>query len=228
MVRIIVCVVIGTSRFFQVCGLITPKSPKEPTSTSRETLLSSARRFAARSWSLAFRASDCTVVFSDRRSAFGRWSLSSLAATCSAVSSDRRFAILSWFRARPVSAWTGVSWERWAARFLAATAPLFLRNGGQPYAYTVRVSPNWCPPAYAASSLLPLVTRMVNCSRSPEKRRKSPRPSFKGHLRSTHSVSGFITSSIGNRSHSHVHFRLYGGPRASRFRSAALGNACDR
>ena len=72
---------------------------------------------------------------------------------------------LSWFRARLVPAgWTGVSWERWAARFLAATAPPFLWNAGQPYAYAVGVSPDWCSPA---SSLLPLVK--VNCSRNLKK-----------------------------------------------------------
>ena len=38
-------------------------------------------------------------------------------------------------------------------------------SAGQPYAYAVGVSPDWCSPA----SLLPLVTRKVNCSRSLKK-----------------------------------------------------------
>ena len=93
-------------------------------------------------------------------SSYRRSSLSLLAATYSAVSSDRRLAILSWFRARLVSSWTGVSLERWAARFLAATAPPFHRSGGQPYAYALVSRPTGVRQR-TVSSFLPLVTRKV-------------------------------------------------------------------
>ena len=82
-----------------------PRIDNAETSTSRETTRSPARWFAARS--LLVSCPPGTMVSSYRRS-----SLSFLAASL------RNEGSLSWFRARLVPAWTGVSWERWAARFL--------------------------------------------------------------------------------------------------------------
>ena len=50
-----------------------------------------------------------------------------------------------------------------AGSLLSVTDPPFLWSAGQPYEYAVVVSPDGCSPA---SSLLPLVTRKVNCSKS--------------------------------------------------------------
>ena len=85
-------------------------------------------------------------------SSFRRSLLSLLAATCSAVSSDRRLAILSWFRARLVSARTGVSWERWAARFLAVTDPPFLRS---------RMHTLWCLTRLVFASVWGFITSSI-------------------------------------------------------------------
>ena len=91
-------------------------------------------------------------------------------------------------------------------------------SAGQPYAYAVGVSPDWCSPA----SLLPLVTRKVNCSRSLKNwRRTSISSTFCALRGSTWSVCGLSTSSA---LVSHVHIRPHGGPRVNRSRSAAPGN----
>ena len=80
--------------------------------------------------------------------------------TVPALSSERRLTLL-------VSCLSGACLNRSLLRAMsrqvpAATAPPFLWSAGQPYAYAVGVSPDCCSPA---SSLLPLVTRKVNCSR---------------------------------------------------------------
>ena len=101
------------------------------TSTSRETTRSPARRFAARSWSLALRA---------------RWSSHTDAhlflfwlPTVPAVSSERRLTLL-------VSCPSGACLNRSLLRAMsrqvpAATAAPFLCSAGQRYAYAVGVSP---------------------------------------------------------------------------------------
>ena len=92
---------------------------------------------------------------------------------------------------------TGVSVKGYTVHVLHCFAVSLEQRTAVLLAYAVAVSPNWCLPGYAVSSLLPLVTQKVNCSRSPEKRQKSLRPSFKGHVYSTESVCGSITSSLG-------------------------------
>ena len=125
-----------------------------------------ARRFAARSWSLALRA---------------RWSLRtdglpySPGSCSSGVCMNR-----SLFRAI----------SRQVPCNIAATAPPVHRSCGQSCAYSL-VSRHTDVHQRTVSSLLPLVTRKGNCSR---KKRSSLQPSA-GHLHSTDSVCRFTTFS---------------------------------
>ena len=64
-------------------------------------------------------------------------------------------------------------------------------------------------PAYAVLSLLPLVTRKVNCSRKSKGEHLFDLLHAAGHLCSIDNVGGFSTSSA---LVSHVHFRPHGGP----------------
>ena len=142
-----------------VCSLdkekVFPRIDNAETSTSREKhahLLGDLP--LARSWSLALRAR-----WSPRTDAhlFLFW-----LPTVPAVSSERRLTLL-------VSCPPGACLNRSLLRAMsrqvpAATAPPFLWSAGQPYAYAVGVSPDWCSPA-SLVVLLPLVTRKVNWSR---------------------------------------------------------------
>ena len=105
-----------------------PRIDNAETSASRETTRSPARRFAARS--LLVSCPPGTMVSSYRRS-----SLSLLAAnSCGCLFGKATHSLVS---CPSGTAWTGVSWERWAARFLL---PL-LRRAAICSAYAVGVSP---------------------------------------------------------------------------------------
>ena len=135
-----------------VCSLdkekVFPRINNAETSTSRETTRSPARRFAARS--LLVSCPPGTMVSSYRRS-----SLSLLAANSSGCLFGKAAHSPGF-----VPVWCLPEQESLESDEPPGSCCHCF--AGQPYAYAVSVSPEWCSPA----SLLPLVTRKVNCSRS--------------------------------------------------------------
>ena len=207
---------VSKRKFFR--GLIMPKSP---TSTSRETTRSPARRFAA--CSLLVSCPPGTMVSSYRRS-----SLSLLAATCSGCLFGKaarhtllvscpsgvclnRSLLRAMSRQVPCCHCSAVSLERQAAiciRSRCLTRLVFASECG-----------------FITSSIF--VTGKVNCSRKSKGEHLFDLLHAAGHLckLSTDSVCGFSTSSA---LVSHIHLRPHNGPRVNRSWSAAPGNACGR